>query len=201
MDSYHHGCDQDDSDAPWFLAARRGHWGAAYGARFGGWGEWFGGPPPRAERGGVRYLVLNAIVDQPRHGYEIISVIEQKSRGAYRPSPGVVYPTLQMLEELEHTEAIEVEGRKVYAITAAGRKDLEEHRDEVIEFYDRLHQDSWDAQIEDFGELAKLFGQLIKTARRAARRGRLSTSTVNKIREIVGDAIKRVEQVLAGDDR
>lgn len=104
-----------------------------------------------------------------------------------------------MLEELQHVQAVDVEGRKVYAITDAGRRDLEEHRDEVIEFYDRLHQDSWDAQIEDFGELARLLGHLIKTARRAARRGRLSVSTVGKIREIVGDAIKRIEQVLAGD--
>src|SRR5499427_9939410 len=77
-----------------------------------GFGDWFGGPPPRAERGGVRYLVLDTLAERPRHGYEIIQAIEERSGGAYRPSPGVVYPTLQMLEELGHAQLTSEESRK-----------------------------------------------------------------------------------------
>src|SRR5262245_24319702 len=95
--------------------------------RSGFWAEIFGDNPPRAERGDVRYLVLVAIADEPRHGYEIIQTIEDKTGGAYRPSPGVIYPTLQLLEEMGHAKAGERDGRKVYGITAEGRIDLDAH--------------------------------------------------------------------------
>src|SRR4051794_14383715 len=78
-----------------------GGWGGGPGGR-GGWPSFMGERPPRAERGGVRYLVLDAVRETPRHGYEIMAAIEERSGGAYRPSPGVVYPTLQMLEEFGH---------------------------------------------------------------------------------------------------
>src|SRR5689334_3449689 len=84
-------------------------------------------PTPRAERGEIRYLVLDAIRERPRHGYEVIQHIEQRASGTYRPSPGVIYPTLQMLEELGHARIVEAEGRKAYEITDEGRKDLEQN--------------------------------------------------------------------------
>lgn len=201
---FHHHHSPGASDSRWACPSRAGAWGqrgwGRGGERSGPWGDWFGGPPPRADRGGVRYLILNAILDRPRHGYEIISVIEEKCRGGYRPSPGVVYPTLQMLEELQHVRSVELEGRRVYEITEAGRQDLEAHREEVSDFYDRLNEDSWEAQIDSFGELARLIGQLLKTVRRSARRGRLASSTIGKIRDIVGDAIKQIEKVLADEE-
>src|SRR4051794_6060728 len=100
---------------PWGMPGRVAHagrWGRGRGgpggpeAWAGMWNEWFRGPAPRAERGTVRWLVLDAIASQPRHGYEIIQAIGDKSGGAYKPSPGVVYPTLQMLEELGHAHTI-----------------------------------------------------------------------------------------------
>ena len=94
--------------------------------------ELFGGPPPRADRGVVRYLILDAIAQQARHGYEIIQAIEERSAGTYRPSPGVIYPTLQMLEELRHARVEEREARKVYAITAEGTRDLDDHAEEAL---------------------------------------------------------------------
>ena len=100
----------------WFSRAGagggRGVGGGGRGSR-PWWAEAMAEPPPRAERGGVRYLVLEAIANQPRHGYEIIQHIEQRASGSYRPSPGVIYPTLQMLEELEHARVVEQDGRKV----------------------------------------------------------------------------------------
>ncbi len=178
----------------------RGTWGNSQGPdRSGWWGDWFGDPPPRAERGGVRYLVLDAISDRPRHGYEVISAIEERSKGGYRPSPGVIYPTLQMLDELQHARAVELEGRRVYEITDAGRADLEAHREEVSDFYDRLLEGSWESHMENFGEVMRRLGHLFRTFKRGARRGRLSPSTLSKVREIVDEAIQKLEQLLERD--
>ena len=184
---------------------RRGPWGRGpFGHssgwdKSGGWGDWFGDPPPRAERGGVRYLVLDAIADRPRHGYEVISAIEERSKGGYRPSPGVIYPTLQMLDELQHVRAVEVDGRRVYEITDAGRADLQAHREDVDDFYDRLLEGSWETHMESFGEVMRRLGHLFKTFKRAARRGNLSASRLSKVREIVDEAIHKLEQLLEHD--
>ena len=111
----------------------RGHWGRRGHHGRPEWWDMFGGPPPRAERGAVRYLVLDALEKQPRHGYEIMQAIEERSGQTYRPSPGVIYPTLQMLEELRHVRGTDDDGRRIYAITPEGQRDLQEHRAEVEE--------------------------------------------------------------------
>lgn len=180
----------------WHAARRGGPWGRGWGRSGPDWMGDFFGPPPRAERGGVRYLVLDAISAQPRHGYEVIQAIEERSAGTYRPSPGVIYPTLQLLEELGHARVIEQDARKVYAITEAGSADLEAHRDEVSDFYERFNDDSWDRHIEDFGELMRHSARLFKTFKRAARHGRISSKAQRGIREVLDEAIKRIEAIL-----
>jgi DNA-binding PadR family transcriptional regulator len=182
---------------------RGGPWG---GGRFGRGGppDWFGdmfGPPPRAERGGVRYLVLDALNERARHGYEVIQAIEERSAKSYRPSPGVVYPTLQLLEELGHAQVTEQEGRKVYAITEAGKADLEAHRDEVREFYERFDEEGWERQMEDFGDLMRQVARLFKTFRRAARRGDMSPKVQASIREVLNEAVQKIEAILEARDR
>jgi DNA-binding PadR family transcriptional regulator len=159
-------------------------------------------PPARAERGGVRYLVLEAIGSQPRHGYEIIQHIEQRASGAYRPSPGVIYPTLQMLEELQHARVVEQDGRKVYAITDAGRADLEANRASVDEFYARFAEDQpWESYAEDFAELMKRVGKLMTTFRRGAHRGRMSPATMRAIRLALDEALRKIDDILNGPAR
>jgi DNA-binding PadR family transcriptional regulator len=177
---------------------RRGHGRGDFAEMFGGL---FGGPPPRAERGNVRYLVLDAIASQPRHGYEIIQHIEERSGGSYRPSPGVIYPTLQMLEELEHARVEDREGKKVYAITAAGRKDLAEHAEDVAEFYERSGESSWDDFADEVHDLAKRVRTMFKTIGRSARRGRLTPSTMRKLRQVLDETIERIEAIVEPDGR
>src|ERR671921_750563 len=79
-----------------FGADLRGAWGG-FGGR--------GGPHPRVDRGGVKILVLSVLRDGPKHGYEVMRAIEQRTGSAYSPSPGVVYPTLQLLEDMGHVQA------------------------------------------------------------------------------------------------
>jgi DNA-binding PadR family transcriptional regulator len=177
---------------------RRGHGRSEFSEMFG---SLFGGPPPRAERGNVRYLVLDAIAAQPRHGYEIIQHIEERSGGTYRPSPGVIYPTLQMLEELEHAQVEDRDGKKVYAITASGKKDLAEHADDVAEFYERSGETSWEDFAEELHDLTKRVSRMFKTIGRSARRGRLTPTTMRKVRQVLDEAITKIEAILDGERR
>lgn len=118
--------------------AGRGPFG---GGRHGGdffadWNELRGGGRRGGGRmfghGDLKLLLLALIEQQPRHGYELIRIIEDMFHGQYSPSPGAIYPTLTMLEELGHAEVTnEQGGRKLYAITAAGRAYLDENREAV----------------------------------------------------------------------
>lgn len=148
--------------------------------------------PPRADRGVVRYLVLDALRDAPRHGYEIMAAIETKSEGSYRPSPGVVYPTLQMLEELAHVRVSVKDDKKVYAITAAGTKELEEHADDVDGFYEQA-EGPWHDHGDQLFELAHVVRRMMRTVRRAARRGRLSPTKAAKLRALMEETARKLE--------
>jgi DNA-binding PadR family transcriptional regulator len=100
-------------------------------------GRWRGGR--MFEQGDLRYVVLRLLEEKPRHGYEIIKALEERFHGAYAPSPGVVYPTLQLLEDLGYARVMPgPEGKKVYEITDAGRAHLAENRDAVDSIFDRI---------------------------------------------------------------
>ena len=80
-------------------------------------------------QGDLKLLALALIAEQPRHGYELIKLIEEKTSGCYSPSPGVVYPTLTFLEEAGYVTAESEGAKKRYTITEKGRAYLEENRD------------------------------------------------------------------------
>lgn len=81
-------------------------------------------------RGDLKFALLELLQERPMHGYEMMKALEQKSGGFYAPSAGSVYPTLQMLEDRGLVTVSEVEGKKVYTITDAGRAALTEHQRE-----------------------------------------------------------------------
>src|SRR3981189_2125200 len=125
-----------------------GRWAAGRGWRrrhgFGGGGRhgMGGGDMIRAARmlatGDLPLIALALIAEQPRHGYEIIKVLEEKTSGWYSPSPGIVYPTLTYLEEASYV-TVQAEGaKKLYTITDEGRAYLEENRAFVDAVLERL---------------------------------------------------------------
>lgn len=160
--------------------------------------QMFGGGPPRAERGEVRFLILDALADQPRHGYEVIQTIESRSEGAYRPSPGTVYPTLQMLEELGQVRSKEVEGRKTYEITDEGRAELEAHRDEVEEAYERLSGGPFAMHPEEVHQLWERVHRITRSVGSGLRRGRLGATKLRAIRKVIAEAADRIDEILRG---
>ncbi|MFB6891832.1 PadR family transcriptional regulator [Kitasatospora sp. NPDC056327] len=114
--------------------------GGAPGRPPGGpWGRGFGGPPwargggrrgGRARRGDVRASLLALLRERPMHGYEMIAEIAERSGGAWRPSPGSVYPTLQLLEEEGLVTVEETGGKRLVSLTGAGRTEAEAGPDE-----------------------------------------------------------------------
>jgi DNA-binding PadR family transcriptional regulator len=158
--------------------------------------QWFGHHGPRAERGDLRYLILDAIAEEPRHGYEVMQVVEERSGGAYRPSPGVVYPTLQMLEELGHAEVKQERGRKVYSITDLGREDLGEHSDEVEAAYERVGGALWEKLATEFSSLGEDVQRLFSEVGRAAARGTLKPERMQEVRRTVQKAVDEARRIL-----
>lgn len=82
-------------------------------------------------RGAARLLILKVLTEGPHHGYTIARRISELFRGEYDPSPGVIYPTLQALEDVGQVRSARSEGRVVYAITPAGRAELARHRTDL----------------------------------------------------------------------
>jgi DNA-binding PadR family transcriptional regulator len=131
-------------------ASREEHWAGGrrwrrhFGADFAGGGRhgMGGGEMMRAGRmlaqGDLRLIALALIAEQPRYGYEIIKLLEDKTAGWYSPSPGIVYPTLTYLEEAGHV-TVQAEGaKKLYSITDEGRAHLQENRAFVDAVLERL---------------------------------------------------------------
>lgn len=120
---------------------RRGDMRGPRGGRFGGGG---GGDMFRIGRmlaqGDLKLLALSLIAEQPRHGYELIKVIEEKTGGWYSPSPGVVYPTLTFLEEAGYVTATTEGAKKLYAITDEGTAYLNQNRDLADAIIGRLSE-------------------------------------------------------------
>ncbi|HEX4112449.1 MAG TPA: PadR family transcriptional regulator [Stellaceae bacterium] len=110
-----------------FFGHRQGSWRGMRAGRF-------------FDHGDLRFLILKLIADKPRHGYELIKAIEEEFGGAYSPSPGVIYPTLTMLEDLGYT-AVAAEGnKKLYTITPEGRAFLAENQAQVDAVFGRLKE-------------------------------------------------------------
>ena len=92
-------------------------------------GPWRGPRGSYYGRGNVKFAILDLLREQPRHGYDIIREMEQRSGGAYSPSPGVIYPTLQALEDQDFVTSLEQDGKKVYSITEGGLAYLQGHQE------------------------------------------------------------------------
>lgn len=100
--------------------------------------EHHGGGRDRARRGDARYILLDALRDGPKHGYEIIKALEERSAGRYIPSPGTVYPTLQYLEDQGLVRANQEAERRIYQLTEAGQAELATLAEQVTAFWSRF---------------------------------------------------------------
>ena len=170
--------------------------------RHRGWGppgEWgdpreWGGRKRRMGRGDVRAAILVLLDEQPHSGYSIMEELERRSEGAWRPSPGSVYPTLQQLEDegLIHQEP--GEGRTPYTLTDEGKTHVAEHREELGE--------PWAKPSEGIGaerlELRGLIGQIAAAAIQVGRAGDEAQGA--KAKELLAEARRGLYKILAEDE-
>ena len=181
----------------------RGRWGFE-----GFMGDFWGPPGARGrgawraragrifEQGDLKYVILRLLAEKPRHGYEIIKELEDRFGGAYAPSPGTVYPTLTMLEDLGYARAMPEEGgRKMYEITDEGRKHLEEHSatvDDIFERIARFVEGFFDAPMAD---LKRAMAHVGRATFVAASRSPNDRERLNRISEVLKRAAEEIEKL------
>ena len=190
------------SDAPSGCGPRRGFGRAQSGPgecgparfKFSSHGPHGHGPWSRARRGNVRAAILSVLADEPMHGYQIMQRLEERSGGMWRPSPGSVYPTLQLLEDQGFIKGEEVEGRRVFSLTEAGKAEAEASK--------QAHGAPWESpEHGDEGprfKLRKAVFQIASAAKQVGTTG--SSEQAEKALEILADARKRIYELLAEGD-
>ena len=145
------------------------------------------------QRGDLKYVILGLIRDKPRYGYEIILALEERSHGFYAPSPGAVYPTLQMLEEIGYVRSSQQEDKKVYTITDEGIKFLDE-RGHSAERVRQHMRERWNPRdIMGMGEAIEEFGRLGELLARHGRR--LDPDRMKQVQEVISRACNEVKGI------
>lgn len=204
---HHHGCGPRGSieiQVPEALLAMRGGrgWSGNWGPFHfdfgdeGGRGRRYPGRKRMFESGQLRLVLLRLIAEEPRHGYDLIRAMEDMTGGEYAPSPGVVYPTLTLLQDMGLIEEAEGEGsRKPFQITDQGRSHLEERADEIEELMDRLG--GMKPRQSDMAGPA--IGRAVKNlmtalSHRIGRDG-LDEELLHEIAAILDEAAQRIERV------
>jgi DNA-binding PadR family transcriptional regulator len=165
----------------------RGHGPHGFGPGFGR------GPWSRAKRGDIRAAILLALADEPMHGYQIMQKFEERTGGAWRPSPGSVYPTLQLLEDQGLVESTESEGRRVFSLTEAGKT-------EAASLKEKLGDSPWGEGGEQdprFALRQAAFG-LAGAVKQVAMTG--TADDAQKALEILREARKKLYALLADAD-
>jgi DNA-binding PadR family transcriptional regulator len=146
------------------------------------------------QKGDLKYVILELLKDRPRHGYDIIRALEEESYGFYKPSPGVVYPTLQMLQEMGYASSLEQEGKRIYSITEEGLRFLEKQSG-IAEGVRRAMKHRWSFRnigrmvgiMREYHALEDLLGRGFR---------RIDESKAEQIRQILSHAYQEVESVL-----
>ena len=204
---FHYNCDTP----PMRWAGRKGfrfgpdgfHFDFGDGPGGGGWGG--GRRHGRRDRkrmfegGELRLVLLKLIADQPRHGYELIKAIEDLTEGDYAPSPGVVYPTLTMLEDIGYiAERKSKDSKKIYEATAEGRTHLEVNEDEVEELLERLEGHGRTRRDGQRPEIGRAVGNLMAALRNRVAAEGWHEELLEEVVDILDDAAQRIERAKKG---
>lgn len=151
------------------------------------------GPRGRTRRGEIRTSILTILAEAPGHGYELIQRIEEKTEGAWKPSPGSVYPTLQLLEDEGLVTAVERDGKRVYELTDAGRAEAEQR-------IAAAGDDPWGREGRGRPQAVQLFDAMKGVAlasKQVVMAG--NPAQIEAATEIIKDARKKLYQLLAAD--
>ena len=184
-----------------FYRMRNGSCGSGEGGegrrgrgRFGRRGGGEGRGSRMFEQGDLRLVILALVADAPRHGYDIIREIEARVGGAYAPSPGVVYPTLTLLEEMGLIAAQAAEGSKrLYAVTDAGRDYLAERAEQVERLMARMSEVRSEAERGDIAPVIRAMANLRNALRLRLLRGEADGETIRKATLLIDELAAKVD--------
>jgi len=184
------------------LAMRGGRgWHGSWGPfSFDVEGEGWGGRRGRRSRrmfesGELRLVLLKLIAEEPRHGYDLIRAIEDLTGGEYAPSPGVVYPTLTLLQDMGLIEEAVGEGpRKRFQATDEGRAHLEEKAEEVEALFDRLRDLAPTASETAGPAIGRAIKNLMTALRHRVSRDGLDDELLHEIAAILDEAAQKIER-------
>jgi DNA-binding PadR family transcriptional regulator len=173
----------------------RGPWGFGGGMHEGHGGR--GGHRGRRmfDGGELRLILLKLIEEQPRHGYDLIREIEARSGGAYAPSPGVIYPTLTMIEDMGLVEARAEGSRKAFAITQAGTAELDEKRAEVEALFARLAELGEQSARTSGGPIRRAMGNLRAVLQERLAGPDVDPETLHQVAAILDQAAQKIERL------
>jgi DNA-binding PadR family transcriptional regulator len=145
-------------------------------------------------KGDLKYVILDLLKEKPSYGYDIIRSLEEASHGFYTPSAGVIYPTLQMLEEMGYARSEERDGKKIYSITASGLEFLKENKD----FADEIKGHMWHHwNPENFAAIGQIMTEVGKFRNTFQSRIRhASPDKINRISAIISSARQEIESIL-----
>jgi DNA-binding PadR family transcriptional regulator len=153
----------------------------------------FGGRGPRMfDPGALRLVVLGLIADEPRHGYDIIKALEAKFQGAYSPSPGAIYPMLQMLEEADLVASEANGNKRRYSITEQGKAYLAEHAEELSRINAQIDEASAEGGEMSLGEEVR---EVAKAVFMRLRRGEFTPEQARKARDILRKVRRDLEDL------
>ena len=148
------------------------------------------------DRGELRLVLLKLIANQPRHGYDLIKAIEELTGGEYAPSPGVIYPSLQlMVDEGVIAELPDESSRKVFTATDQGREELAKEEETVGELMERLSAVGEERHSSPNRQLHRAMENLRNSLRAHRHAGELVGETVEQIVDIIDEAARRIERL------
>ena len=147
------------------------------------------------ESGELRLVLLKLIADEPRHGYDLIRAIEELTGGEYAPSPGVVYPTLTLLQDMALIEEASGEGaRKPFQVTEEGREHLQQNADEIEELLERLEEAGSHRRKRHRPEIGRAVGNLMTALKNRIANDGWNETLLNEVVDILDDAAQRIER-------
>jgi len=148
------------------------------------------------EGGELRLVLLKLIADEPRHGYDLIRAIEDLTGGEYAPSPGVVYPTLTLLQDMGLVEEAAVEGaRKPFQVTDEGRAHLEERSEEVEALFERLTDLKPGPSPEGCSPIWRAMRNLGMAIRHRVQHGEITEETKFELAALIDELAQKIERL------
>jgi len=150
-------------------------------------------PPIHAHhlmKGDLKYLVLDVLREKPMHGYEIMTVLSDRFSGYYFPSPGAIYPALEMLEDMGYVQCREEDGKKVYSITAEGQRFLGEKSDTLKRIVERRRRHIDSAHFSLLRECAGIARSVAMSCEE------LTPEQTERVRAVLREAQQKIRDII-----